>query len=244
MIAIIGYHGIRTTSTCVSRPAFSFGFIQSDDGLTVAPIWTNGRLDLCKTKFHFPNNPNSHSHQVELHPTRFSLSAPFTSVRKSELTALVAASFLGMPGGCLIFIPFYHPLHDFYKVPSNVTSITILLTFTAIVWRFDRKSNRNDRPKPMNLVSKVLIGHLIGHYVINLATAILFNPEDVISIGLHQTIGNCNETQPVHTVLKTLSRKRYLCVDDYDEAYYDFHCVPSVPKEGSIWYTICGTPFE
>lgn len=164
--------------------------------------------------------------------------------RKSEITALIAASFLGMPGGCLLFIPFYHPLHDFFGVPSEVTSVSILLFFTAIVWKFDRKSNRYERPKPMNLISKVLIGHLIGHYLINLGTAIFFNPEDVISMGLHQPIGNCNETQPVHTVLATLSRKKYLCMDDYDEKYYDFHCVPSIPKEGSIWYTICGTPFE
>lgn len=149
-----------------------------------------------------------------------------------------------MPGGCLIFIPFYHPLHDFFNVPTEVTSVSILLIFTAIVWKFDRKSNRYNRPAPLNFISKVLIGHLIGHYLINLGTAIFLNPADVISMGLHQTIGDCNETQPVHTVLKTLSRNKYLCVDDYDEKYYDFHCVPSIPKAGSIWYTICGTPFE
>lgn len=37
-----------------------------------------------------------------------------------------------------------------------------------------------------------------------------------------------------------------MCVDNYDEKYYDFHCLPNerLPKNGSIWYTICGTPFE
>lgn len=193
---------------------------------------------------------------------------------KSEIVALICASLLGMPGGCLLFIPFYHPLHDFYKVPSEVTSVSILMVFTAIVWRFDRKSNRYQRPAKMNLISKVLFGHLMVHYLINLGTAIFFNPEDVISIGLHQQIGDCNDTQPVHTVLKvcfflyfisfylflskiyefisiannvqTLQRNKYLCVDNYDEPYYDFHCLPNgrVPPDGSIWYTVCGTPFE
>lgn len=107
-----------------------------------------------------------------------------------------------MPGGCLLFIPFYHPLHDFFKVPSEVTSVSILLTFTSIVWKFDRKSNRYKKPKKMNFISKMLLAHLIGHYLINLGTAIFMNPEDVISIGLHQKIGNCNETEPIHTVLK------------------------------------------
>lgn len=122
--------------------------------------------------------------------------------RKSEIAALVCASLLGMPGGCLLFIPFYHPMHDYFKVPSEVTSVSILMAFTAIVWKFDRKSNRYEKPAAMNGVSKLLFVHLMLHYLINLGTAIFFNPEDVVSIGLHQTIGNCNETEPVHTVLK------------------------------------------
>lgn len=121
---------------------------------------------------------------------------------KSEIIALIVATFLGMPGGCLLFLPFYHPLHDFYGVPSEVTSVSILMAFTAIVWKFDRKSNRYEKPPKMNLISKILFGHLLAHYMINLGTVIFFNPEDVVSIGLHQPIGNCNETEPVHTILK------------------------------------------
>jgi hypothetical protein len=30
---------------------------------------------------------------------------------------------------------------------------------------------------------------------------IFFNPEDEISVGVHETIGPCNETQDVNTVL-------------------------------------------
>lgn len=117
---------------------------------------------------------------------------------------MIVASLLGMPGGCLLFIPFYHPLHDFYEVPSEVTSVSIIMVFTAVVWRFDRKSNRYEKPAKMNLISKILFGHLLAHYLINLGTVIFFNPEDAISIGLHQPIGDCNETEPVHTILKVL----------------------------------------
>ncbi|XP_055323657.1 uncharacterized protein LOC129578703 [Sitodiplosis mosellana] len=165
---------------------------------------------------------------------------------KSEINALIAASLLGMPGGCLLFLPFYHPLHDFYGVPSEVTGVSILMAFTAIVWKFDRKSHRYEKPAKMNFVSKILFGHLLVHYLVFLVMVIFFNPEDAISIGLHQPIGNCNETEPVHTILKTLHRQKYLCLDNYDEKYYDFHCLPNatVPSDGSIWYTVCGTPFE
>lgn len=106
-----------------------------------------------------------------------------------------------MPGGCLLFVPFYHPLHDFFKVPSEVTSVSILLFAVSIVWKYDRKSNRYVEPEKFDFLSKLLMAHLIGHYLVNLGTAIFINPEDMISIGLHEKIGNCNETVPVHTIL-------------------------------------------
>lgn len=171
---------------------------------------------------------------------------PDSTYSKSEIASIVVAALMGMPGGCLLFIPLYHPLHDFYGVPSEVTSLTILITFMMIVWKFDRKSNRYSAPQPMNWLSKLLIVHLICHYALNLGTAIFIKPEEVVSIGVHEVIGDCNETVPVETILKTLSKRKYLCVDDYDEKYYDFHCLPDgkPPGEGSFWYTICGTAHE
>lgn len=151
-----------------------------------------------------------------------------------------------MIGGCLLFIPFYHPLHDFYKVPSEITSVGLLIFYVSIVWKYDRKSNRYNKPKPFDFWSKLLMVHLVGHYLVNLGTAIFINPEDMISIGLHEKVGNCSEMAASHTILKTLEKRKYLCVTDYDEKYYDFHCLPNgkLPDDGSIWYTICGTPFE
>lgn len=122
--------------------------------------------------------------------------------RKSEVIASIAAASLGMPGGCLLFMVIYHPLHDFYNVPSEVTSVCVLMIAAAIVWKFDRKSERYEKPPKMNLISNILFAHIIIHYLVFLGTAIFFNPEDVVSIGLHQKIGNCNETEPVHTILK------------------------------------------
>lgn len=180
--------------------------------------------------------------QANSHKYSFSI----LSISNSEIASVVVATFMGMIGGCMLFIPFYHPLHDYFKVPSEVTSISLLIFFVSIVWKYDRKSNRYAAPKPFDFWSKALMAHLIGHYLVNLGTAIFINPEDMISIGLHEKVGNCTEMTPVHTVLGTLQRRKYLCVTDYDEKYYDFHCLPDgkLPDEGSIWYTICGTPFE
>lgn len=98
----------------------------------------------------------------------------------------------------------------------------------------------------MGFLSKALIAHLICHYAVQLGTAIFINPKEMISIGVHEKIGDCNVKVPVETVLKTLSKRKYLCITDYDEKYYDFHCLPGekAPSDGSYWYTICGTDFE
>jgi len=44
---------------------------------------------------------------------------------------------------------------------------------------------------------------------------------------------------------QTLSKRKYLCSSDYDEGYFDFHCLPGgkKPSNGVEWYTACGTPF-
>lgn len=48
-----------------------------------------------------------------------------------------------------------------------------------------------------------------------------------------------------HFIFQVLKKRKYLCIEDYDEAYFDFHCIPGgPPSERAIWYGICGTPFE
>lgn len=44
---------------------------------------------------------------------------------------------------------------------------------------------------------------------------------------------------------QTLTKRKYLCTSDYDEGYFDFHCLPGgkPPSDGMEFYTACGTPF-
>lgn len=142
---------------------------------------------------------------------------------------MLCASLLGMPGGCLLFVLFYHPLHDFCELSSEVTFICIASVFIVILWKFDRKSNRYQKPSKINLISKILLGHLVVHYLINLGTAIFFNPEDVVSVGLHQTIGNCNETEPVETLLKVLYLFAFIFFSDF--VFFTFKIISDVAKK-------------
>lgn len=41
-----------------------------------------------------------------------------------------------------------------------------------------------------------------------------------------------------------MEKRKYLCLEDYDEKYFDFKCVQKVPSNGSIWYTACGVALQ
>lgn len=43
-------------------------------------------------------------------------------------------------------------------------------------------------------------------------------------------------------LFQVLKKRKYLCPTDYDEKYFDWHCLPSgkAPSIGARWYTVCG----
>lgn len=173
-----------------------------------------------------------------------------SSVTK-ELVCAGLTALLGMPGGVLLFLPLYHPLHDIAGIHSEVTFFMLFTVFLLIIWTGDRTPTPDARPRPglhtSEKVRSVLLLHLAVHYALYLGIVIFGYPEEEVSIGLHERIGPCNETVPLHTAFGTvLSKRRYLCASDYDEDYFDFHCLPNgqPPSEGSYWYTACGTPFH
>jgi hypothetical protein len=60
------------------------------------------------------------------------------------------AGLLGMPGGVLLFLPLYHPLHDIYKIHSEVTFFILFSVFLAMAWSGDRKASPDSKPKSTN----------------------------------------------------------------------------------------------
>lgn len=116
---------------CASRLVSNFSSTKREAGWT-NETWVNGKGARCEF--------------YDVFTDVFRLTSKHCNRRSSELIAIVVSALFSMPGGCLLFIPLYHPLHDFLGVPSEVTSVTILIAFTSIVWKFDRKSNRYSEP--------------------------------------------------------------------------------------------------
>jgi len=165
-----------------------------------------------------------------------------------EILCAVLAGICGMPGGVLQFIPLYHPLHDVFGVHSENTLLMIAGLYTLIVWCADRRADHGSRPQLGQRNRPYLMGLcLLLHYSVYWVMAVFFNPEDEISIGLHEQVGPCDVYQDVHTAFgMTLKKRKYLCASDYDEGYFDFKCLPGGrrPAHGARWYTVCGVPFS
>ncbi|XP_039287089.1 uncharacterized protein LOC111051266 isoform X2 [Nilaparvata lugens] len=156
-----------------------------------------------------------------------------------EVKRMLVASLLGAPGGVLVFILIYHPLHDIAGIHTEVTFFIMFSIVMLIIWTNDRC------PKSVLRSRTIIVVALLVHYLVFLSMVIVGNPENEVSTGLHEPTGPCNETAPLQTALgMVLEKKKYLCVDDYDEGYFDFSCTGTGPPEGiKRWYTICGTAF-
>ncbi|XP_024944272.1 uncharacterized protein LOC107271244 [Cephus cinctus] len=162
-----------------------------------------------------------------------------------ETLCTVLSSLLGMPGGVLLFLPIYHPLHDNFNVHTEVCFFLLFAVFLVLAWSGERAS----RPT-ITFKSKadcLFLPYLMVYYSVFLAMALIGDPSKEVSIGLHEQIGPCDEMVPITSALgQTLYKRRYLCLEDNDETYFGWDCLPGgkAPKPFSHWYTACGTELK
>lgn len=118
-----------------------------------------------------------------------------------EVITTVLAAVLGPVGGVLLFIPIYHPLHDVFKIHSEVTFFIILTVSLVLVWSGDRSPKLfKSTPVKNHWTTFLLVAHLVLHYTTFWLMPILFNPEDEVSTGIKEKIGPCNQYVPLQTV--------------------------------------------
>lgn len=129
-------------------------------------------------------------------------STVFCFRRMKEIICTIIAALLGTPGGVLMFIPIYHPLHDTYKIHSEVTFFFLFSIFLLIVWTGDRVARTSYSKQVKAKVhwsSFILLLHLVVHYVCFIVFTLFFKPEKEVAIGLGEPIGPCHEYVPVQT---------------------------------------------
>lgn len=108
---------------------------------------------------------------------------------KKEITTSLKAIFFSTPCGILCFSILYHPLHDLYNVPTQVIVMFLISMFMMIATLTQTHRNMNSQPS-------TLIIYLVLYYATFFYFTIWGNPENEVSIGLHEEIGPCNITVP------------------------------------------------
>jgi len=167
-----------------------------------------------------------------------------------EFLCVFLAGTLAFWLGTAQFAVFYHPIHDIFKVHSEITTVVFLSFYAIIVFIADRRnSNPESRTGNAYWFDELSLA-VVVHYMFYMMLVLVADPKNIVSEGLHQPIGPCNDTQLVHTPTgMLLERNKYLCAKDYDEKYFDFHCIPGGKTPSQIdgqpleWYAICGTDF-
>lgn len=167
----------------------------------------------------------------------------------AEVFSVYLTSTFSMPCGALMFMVSYHILHDFLLVPTEAVILPIFAVLLLVVWSADRRNNQRnneeeEKGKKKTIADQLMCLYLPIHYLTFVVINSTLNPEQHISTSLHEPIGDCESTKIVKTILKDLKKRAFLCLEDYDEKYYDFKCLKEVPPTGSSWYTVCGTPYE
>uniref|UniRef100_A0A914C0X7 DUF7802 domain-containing protein n=1 Tax=Acrobeloides nanus TaxID=290746 RepID=A0A914C0X7_9BILA len=154
--------------------------------------------------------------------------------------------------GSLQFALIYHPAHDIFGVHSEITTCVFLGIYAVIVWIADRHNKRPEARAGNTYWFDELALAVATHYLFYMVLVLVADPVNIVAEGLHQPIGPCNITQKVQTPTGLiLEKKKFLCLNDYDEKYFDFHCLPKSHelryKDGDEpleWYAACGTKFD
>ncbi|CAH1233453.1 Hypp745 [Branchiostoma lanceolatum] len=167
-----------------------------------------------------------------------------------ETASILLTGLLTFPAAVAThFIPLYHSLHDALGASSEVCVLAVIYLYILIVWVSDRNGPEEARPRKKGkhpwkdeLTLVVLI-----HFLTFAGLVVFAKPESIVSTGVHEPLGPCNETVHFYNAIgQVVSKRKYLCPTDYDEGYMDFHCVHGgkAPPGVHHWYTICGTPYE
>ncbi|KAK3699594.1 hypothetical protein QZH41_014307 [Actinostola sp. cb2023] len=178
-----------------------------------------------------------------------------------EACCVILTGLLSMPCGVIQFIFVYHIPHDVCGIHTEVLVCIMIAVYALIVWRSDRNPALHSRGEtvtttvkkqtkgrydgPTKRSSDEISLNVILHFIFYVLLVIFAKPQNVVFTGLHQEVGNCSQTTAVHTPLgQVLYKNTYLCLNNYDEAYFDWHCShDNQHMPGSKWYTLCGTPY-
>uniref|UniRef100_A0A0R3RW23 DUF7802 domain-containing protein n=1 Tax=Elaeophora elaphi TaxID=1147741 RepID=A0A0R3RW23_9BILA len=183
----------------------------------------------------------------------------------AEFLCVVGAALFTLCLAALQYIIFFHILHDIFQIHPFFSLAVLLIVYatTALKALFSSKMgyDLHDRAGKDQLIKDSLNEkHLNGlveisimtiHFLLHMLLATFSSPEDIVSEGIYQAIGPCDELEQIFSPFNLISyRKKYFCIKEQQHKLFDFHCIPGeqlpriVDSEPLEYYAICGTNFE
>ncbi|VDO65842.1 unnamed protein product, partial [Onchocerca flexuosa] len=197
----------------------------------------------------------------------------------AEFLCVVGAALLALCFATLQYVIFFHILQDIFRIHSAFSLAFLLIIYAAIALKALLSSRmeydlynigknilksfilsyisvKKDQLVEVRLNKKhihvlaELSGIVTIHFLLHMLLAMFSIPENIVSEGIYQAIGPCDEVEQIFSPFGLiLYRKKYFCVEQQQQKLFDFHCIPGGQLSGTIgseplmYYAICGTSF-
>ncbi|MCP9263161.1 BMA-ZWL-1 [Dirofilaria immitis] len=159
---------------------------------------------------------------------------------------------------------FFHVLHEIFRIHSAFSLALLLIIYLAASlkallssrMKYDLYNTvRKDLLVEVRLNGKQIhvLAELSGivaiHFLFHMLLAVFGSSENIVSEGIYQAIGSCNEVEQIFSPFGFIPQK-YFCIEQQQQKLFDFHCILDgqlprvVDNEPLEYYAICGTSFE
>ncbi|CAG9537074.1 unnamed protein product [Cercopithifilaria johnstoni] len=183
----------------------------------------------------------------------------------AEFLCVVGAALFTLCLAALQYTIFFHILRDIFQIHSVFSLALLLIVYAATAFKALLSSrmeyNLHDGEEKCQLIKAPLNDKLVDvlveiaivavHFSLHMLLAAFSSPENIVSEGMHQAIGPCDEVEQIFSPFGLISyRKKYFCIKEQQQKLFDFHCIPggqlpeTVGGEPLEYYAICGKNFE
>ncbi|VDO45225.1 unnamed protein product [Haemonchus placei] len=132
-----------------------------------------------------------------------------------ELLCSVLAGTLSFWLGTVQFSLFYYPLHDFFGIHTEITTVLFFSLYAAIVFVADRNNFGADARTGPRFWFDELSCAICLEYIFLMVLVVISDPLNIVSEGIHQAIGPCKQMEEVNSPAG-------LCGNPYGSTQFDW----------------------
>ncbi|CEG47846.1 uncharacterized protein PHALS_05176 [Plasmopara halstedii] len=176
---------------------------------------------------------------------------------KSEWGYVLLMPFIATIFAMFFLILGYYGTVYFLKIDAQAMLFTLMGLSSLLAWLADRERDDTQIQKqlgPEDAYDSDWLNPSFDHAVNQMAfllyaflilLVLFIDPTEIVSLGLHQPLGNCLESESFYShVGMQFHRKKYLCVHEFEEDYILCNYPVKQLLYEDMWYMICGRSYQ